>query len=72
MMITDQEATELKTWVVKRLEDMYINPPAKQTKTARVPVQEHMDNISHFSHKANIDYLETVPMPIPTSSPIMS
>lgn len=27
MMITDQEATELKSWVVKKLEDMYAAPP---------------------------------------------
>lgn len=28
MMITDQEATELKSWVVKKLEDMYADPPS--------------------------------------------
>lgn len=28
MMITDQEATELKSWVVKKLEDMYAAPPS--------------------------------------------
>lgn len=28
MMITDQEATELKCWIVKKLEDMYTAPPS--------------------------------------------
>lgn len=28
MMITDQEATELKSWVVKKLEDMYAAHPS--------------------------------------------
>lgn len=38
MMITDQEATELKTWVVKKLEDMYQFPPCAD------PMQENMEN----------------------------
>lgn len=58
MIVTDDEAKELKTWIIKKLEDMYVD-------------SKLMQRIDQRGMPANSP-LRTVQMPIQMYSPIMS